>query len=91
MNPRAALRRISSAASNGSLRYTIPQAIIRLGYAWNHSVHNQSFHAFTAAFPTSTSLACANTRPQNPVIIEGKLSIAQIPPRFMSATRAWMS
>ena len=65
--------------------------MIRSGYAWNHSVHSQSFHAFTAALPTSTSLAWANTRPQKPVIIEGKLSIAQMPPRSMSATRAWTS
>jgi hypothetical protein len=35
--------------------------------------------------------ATANTRPQNPVIIDGKLSDAQTPLMSMSFTRAWTS
>ncbi len=43
------------------------------------------------AHPSSWSWAWANTRPQNPVIIDGKFTDAQTPLRSMSRMRSWMS
>ncbi len=39
------------------------------------------------AMPSSRSCASKNTRPQNPVICDGKFTDAQTPDRSMSATR----
>ncbi len=86
--PRSALRWISRAASVGSERKVMPHGTIRSGWGSYHSVNSQSFHARMASIPTSVSSASANTRPQNPVIWEGKLSIAQMPATSMSAIRA---
>ena len=89
--PRSAFLRISRTASSLSPKYVIPPGITRSGYFEYHSVKSQSFHARTASIPTSRFEALAKTVPQKPVICEGKLSIAQIPPKSMSLIRASMS
>ena len=91
VNPRAALRRISAAAISGSARYVMPSGMIRSGNSEYHSSNSQSFHARTHATPTSRSEALKNTRPQKPVIIDGKFTDAHTPLMSMSRTRAWTS
>jgi len=61
---------------------------MRVGWRWYHSSKSQSFHARTHASPRSRSAAPKNTRPQNPVICDGKFNDAQTPSRSMSRTRA---
>ena len=65
--------------------------MIRSGYGEYQSSNSQSFHARVVASPSSGSAQLAKTRPQNPVIIDGKLTAAQMPPMSMSRMRAWMS
>ena len=60
----------------------------RRGARVYHSSYSQSFHARMHAWPSSGSLALKNTRPQNPVIIDGKFTAAQTPLMSMSRTRA---
>ncbi len=69
----------------------MPMGTIRSGYGDHHSSWSQSFHARVVAQPSSWSSAWANTRPQNPVIIDGKLTEAHTPLRSMSRMRSWMS
>jgi hypothetical protein len=88
VKPRAALRRISAAASAASARYVIPSGTIRVGWAEYHSSNSQSFQARTQAWPSSWSSMSENTLPQKPVICEGKLTDAQTPLMSMSCTRA---
>src|SRR5207237_390083 len=90
-NPRAALRRISSAPISGSESHVIPMGTMRSGYGEYHSSNNQSFHARVTARPSSGSEHCEKTRPQKPVIIDGKLSDAHTPLMSMSRMRASMS
>ncbi len=87
-NPRAALRRISSAATSASARNVMPIGTIRSGWRECHSSKNQSFHARVTARPSSGSEQRENTEPQNPVIWLGKFTDAQIPLMSMSRTRA---
>ena len=87
-NPRAALRRISSAASAASARYVMPSGTIRSGWLTYHSSYNQSFHARAHACPSSWSAAPENTLPQKPVICDGKFTDAHTPLTSMSRTRA---
>ena len=61
---------------------------MRSGYRWYHSSNNQSFHARMHAAPSSRSAAPKNTRPQNPVICDGKFTDAHTPLTSMSRTRA---
>ncbi len=65
--------------------------MIRSGCGRYHSSYIQSFHARVAARPSSGSWACEYTRPQKPVIIDGKLSDAHTPLMSMSRMRASMS
>ena len=88
VNPRAALRRISSAAIAGSARYVMPSGTMRSGCRSYHSSNSQSFQARTHATPSSRSATLKNTRPQNPVICDGKFTAAQTPLMSMSRTRA---
>ena len=69
----------------------MPIGMIRSGYGEYHSSKNQSFHARVTASPSSGSCACENTRPQKPVIIDGKFSDAHTPLMSMSWMRASMS
>ena len=91
LNPRAALRRTSSAATTGSFSHVICNGMMRSGYVPAHTSWCQSFHARTHACPSSGSLACANIVPANPASNDGKHSDAQMPAVSMSAMRAWMS
>ncbi|MEI2706376.1 MAG: hypothetical protein V9E89_14235 [Ilumatobacteraceae bacterium] len=59
----------------------------RSGYTVAHSSWNQSFQARIVASPSPASLQAENTRPANPVIIDGKLTAAHTPAMSMSATR----
>ncbi len=88
VKPRSALRWISATAASGSLRNAMPSGMMRVGCAVYHSSNSQSFHARMHAWPSSGSLALKNTRPQNPVTIDGKLTAAHTPLRSMSRTRA---
>ena len=88
VKPRAALRRISSTASAGSARYVMPSGTMRSGCGEYHSSKSQSFHARTQARPRSRSAASKKTRPQNPVIMDGKFTDAHTPLMSMSRTRA---
>ena len=66
----------------------MPSGMMRSGYGEYHSSYSQSFHARVTARPSSGSEHCENTRPQKPVIIDGKLSDAHTPLMSMSRTRA---
>ncbi len=88
VNPRSAFRWISATAASRSLRNAIPSGMMRVGWAVYHSSNSQSFQARMHAWPSSGSLALKNTRPQNPVIIDGKFTAAHTPLMSMSATRA---
>ncbi len=88
VKPRSALRRISATARVGSARYVIPSGTMRSGWREYHSSKSQSFQALMQARPRSRSLASKKTRPQNPVIMDGKLTDAQTPLMSMSRTRA---
>ncbi|CAB4705258.1 unannotated protein [freshwater metagenome] len=90
-NPRAALRRISAAPNSGSVRKVMPSGMVRSGYGCHHSSCIQSFHARVTARPSAGSEHCEYTRPQKPVIIEGKLSEAHTPLMSISRTRSWIS
>ena len=91
VKPRAALRRISRAPSSGSAKKVMPSGMMRVGYGEYHSSKSQSFQARVVCTPSSVSLATENTRPQNPVICEGKLREAHTPLMSMSRMRASMS
>ena len=82
------MRRISSAPISASASHVMPIGIIRSGCGEYHSSKNQSFHARVVASPSSESFAWENTRPQKPVIIDGKLSDAHTPLMSMSRMRA---
>ena len=69
----------------------MPSGMIRSGYGEYHSSNSQSFQARVTARPRSGSFACEYTRPQNPVIIDGKLSDPHTPLMSMSRIRSWMS
>jgi hypothetical protein len=69
----------------------MPIGTMRSGYGACHSSANQSFHACVTARPSSGSEHCENTRPQNPVIWDGKFTAAHTPLMSMSLTRASMS
>jgi hypothetical protein len=86
--PRSALRRISAAPSSGSESQVIPNGMIRSGCGCHHSSWTQSLNARVVASPSSGSEHCEYTRPQKPVIIDGKLSEAHTPLMSMSRTRA---
>ena len=64
---------------------------MRSGCGCHHSSCTQSLNARVVARPSSGSEHCEYTRPQKPVIIDGKLSDAHTPLRSMSCTRASMS
>ena len=64
---------------------------MRSGWGWYHSSKSQSFQARMQASPRSRSWASKKTRPQKPVICEGKLTEAHTPLMSMSRTRASMS
>jgi hypothetical protein len=61
---------------------------MRSGYGVYHSSKSQSFQARMQARPRSRSLASKKTRPQKPVIMDGKFSEAHTPLMSMSCTRA---
>ena len=88
VKPRSALRRISATARSGSARYVIPSGTMRSGWDVYHSSKSQSFQARTQARPRSRSLASKKTRPQKPVIMDGKFTEAHTPLMSMSCTRA---
>ena len=91
VKPRSALRWISAAPFSGSVRNVMPRGMIRSGYGDHHSSWSQSFQACVVAQPRAGSWAWENTRPQKPVIIDGKFIDAQTPLRSMSRMRSWMS
>lgn len=91
LKPRAAFRRISSAASAGSFSHGICNGMTRSGWRPAQTSRCQSFHARTQARPSSGSLLWENTAPQNPAMSDGKHSDAQMPPASMSRTRSSMS
>ena len=62
--------------------------MIRSGCGCHHSSYTQSLNARVVASPSSGSEHCEYTRPQKPVIIDGKLSDAHTPLMSMSCTRA---
>ncbi len=66
----------------------MPSGMIRSGCGCHQASCTQSLKARVVARPSSGSEHWEYTRPQNPVIIEGKLSEAQMPARSMSWTRA---
>ncbi len=69
----------------------MPSGTIRSGYGEYHSSKSQSFQAIVTACPRAESEHWLNTRPQNPVIMEGKFTDAHTPLMSMSCTRASMS
>ena len=66
----------------------MPSGTMRSGCGVYHSSKSQSFQARTQARPRSRSGHAKKTRPQNPVICDGKLTEAQTPLMSMSRTRA---
>ena len=60
----------------------------RSGCCCHHSSTIQSLYARVVARPSSGSFALEYTRPQKPVIIDGKFRAAQMPPTSMSFTRS---
>ena len=58
--------------------------MIRSGCGCHHSSCTQSLNARVVARPSSGSEHCEYTRPQKPVIIDGKLSDAHTPLMSMS-------
>ena len=69
----------------------MPSGMTRSGCGCHHASCTQSLNARVVARPSSGSEHCEYTRPQKPVIIDGKLSDAHTPLRSMSCTRASMS
>ena len=69
----------------------MPMGMLRSGWGCHHSSWNQSFQALVTSRPSSGSEHWLNTRPQKPVIWDGKFSAAQTPLMSMSFTRASMS
>ena len=61
---------------------------MRSGWGCHHASCTQSLNARVVARPSSGSEHCEYTRPQKPVIIDGKLSDAHTPLTSMSCTRA---
>ena len=68
----------------------MPSGTMRSGYGGHQSSKSQSFQASDGQAQLGV-LASAKTRPQKPVIDEGKLTDAQTPLMSMSAIRASMS
>ena len=66
----------------------MPRGTIRFGWGVYHSSKSQSFQARTQARPSSRSLASKKTRPQKPVIMDGKFTEAHTPLMSISCTRA---
>ena len=86
-NPRAALRRISSAASSGSASHGSWQGMKRSRSVAHHSSIIQSLYACSDASPSSGSCMRAKRLPAKPQSVEPKHSEAQIPATSMSARR----
>src|SRR4051812_48547437 len=86
-NPRAALRRISPAATTGSLSHGSWHGMKRARSVAHHSSIIQSLYARSEASPSSGSFTRANRLPANPHSVEPKHSDAQMPATSMSARR----
>ena len=89
LKPRAALRRISSAATCGSRRNAIWFGMKRPGAAPHHASRCQSLYARIATSASSSSVGHSVRRcPTKPGRNDGKQSDAATPSMSMSATRA---
>ena len=88
VNPRPALRRISAAASSGSAKYVIPSGMIRSGCGRVPLLEDPVVPRLDAGQSEFPVLAEKKTRPQKPVICEGKFTEAHTPLTSMSRTRA---